>query len=101
MGCNQICSKKVGHKDKHDCGSGAHFCNKKCHFQNSSRGCCFDCSLFIGHGGICICKKKEFEHLCMKYCVLCKDYCSNKVNHNGDHLCNKEHECKKQCEEDG
>ena len=101
MGCKQICSKMLGHKDKHDCGSEAHFCKKICHFQNSSRGCCFDCSLFNGHDGICICKKKEYEHLCIKKCELCKDDCCNKVNHNGDHLCNKEHECKKQCEEDG
>ena len=101
IGCNKICSKRIEHKDKHDCGSEEHFCKKKCHFESNSRGCFVYCSLFNEHDGICICKIKDFEHLCTQTCELCKDYCCNKVNHEGNHLCDKEHECKKDCEEDG
>ena len=100
-GCNQFCSKRIGHRDQHDCNSKNHFCKNKCHLQDISRLCSSDCSLYNGHDGPCVCKKTINEHYCNKVCQLCQDYCCNIYGHNGNHLCNKEHECNKDCEQEG
>ena len=100
-GCNQFCFKKVGHTDKHICSSNAHFCNKKCHLLNVSRGCLFDCNLYKGHDGPCLCKKSKEEHLCDKKCELCMDYCCESYGHEDHHLCDKEHDCNKICDSEG
>ena len=100
-GCLELCTKKAGHNDTHDCNSDEHFCSKKCNLLNISRGCSSNCSLYNGHSGKCICKISENKHLCDKLCVLCKEYCCYEFNHEGIHLCDKEHECKEFCNEPG
>ena len=100
-GCLELCTKKAGHNDTHDCNSDEHFCSKKCNLLNISRGCSSNCSLYNGHSGKCICKISENKHFCDKLCVLCKEYCCYEFNHEGIHLCDKEHECKEFCNEPG
>ena len=99
--CNGLCVKKSGHKDRHECDIKTHLCAKECYMNNVSRCCDTDCSLPCAHEGNCICKKKSNEHFCNKKCQLCADYCCYVYGHDGNHLCNNEHDCKCNCNVNG
>ena len=99
--CHRFCIKKVGHTDKHECDIKTHFCSKKCCLNKISRFCNSECSLLSDHIGECFCKKEINQHFCNQKCVLCADYCCHEFGHKGNHLCDKEHDCNKTCNQDG
>lgn len=99
--CHKMCTKKAGHSDKHECDIKMHFCSKVCYLNKLTRFCGGECSLLCEHIGLCICKKKENEHFCKEKCLLCDDYCCHEYKHNGHHLCDKEHDCNKFCNQNG
>ena len=45
--------------------------------------------------------KKYNEHFCNTKCLLCDDYCCYEYKHDGPHLCDKEHDCNKFCNQSG
>ena len=104
--CDKKCSKSAGHEDnEHLCEEG-HTCPLLCHLLSNTRLCNCNCSLKYGHEkkgeSLCICSKKENEHLCSQICELCQDYCSRPYNHvEKNHLCNKEHNCQQKCNKNG
>ena len=112
-GNNKYCEKNANHteneiNDKHTClQDNEHLCNKHCRFENVSRGCQIDCSLPYNHEILCntecICKKPLEKHLCLEKCELCRNekFCELEYGHTGHHLCDNEHNCIVECEEDG
>ena len=107
------CEKNANHtdgniNDKHDClKDNEHLCNKHCRLENISRDCQIDCSLPYNHEILynteCICKKPQEKHLCLEKCELCKieRFCEFEYGHTGRHLCDNEHNCIAECEENG
>ena len=99
--CHKMCVKNAGHLDKHECDIKKHFCSKVCYLNKVTRFCSLECSLLCDHDKLCICKKKYNEHLCNAKCLLCDDYCCYEYKHDGPHLCDKEHDCNKFCNQSG
>ena len=105
LDCNEKCNKIAAHTDpEHYCKNG-HKCSLLCHLLPNTRLCGTNCDLEYGHeklGILCICSKKENEHLCNQKCYLCKEYCNYPYNHKEEyHLCNNEHNCPELCSHKG
>ena len=112
-GTLRYCGKNAEHNDndindKHDClKENEHICNKHCKYKNVSRECGINCSLRYNHEILdqteCICLKSREEHLCSQKCELCQieRFCVFQHEHSGKHLCDNEHMCIAECQQDG
>ena len=107
-GSLKYCNKKADHVDEHDClKENEHKCDQHCEFEYISRNCEIECILPYNHKKLyktnCLCNKAKDKHLCLKKCELCKYErdCEFQSGHNGNHLCNNEHDCLVECQHDG
>ena len=94
--CGKLCILNYGHIGACICSYSKeeHKCNKKCF------NCQNDCLLNAEHEGKCMCGKCQCPENCKyKDCSRgCLIKCQYKIGHEGEHICNSKHFCKKQCQ---
>jgi len=110
--CLGKCHLKAGHEgNEHLCENKHHYCKFKCVYNGISIHCNKYCHYYFelnpnhNQDSNHICEYKEEMHECNGICHFynisreCKERCSLKVNHKGDHLCNStSHLCTHKCQ---